>query len=82
MYNIRSGIVHGDELRSNEISGKKYTLDEILSKLIELNRDSIFIFLKLINAYSGKNKIDQICDDIDKALINRSFLKELETKFN
>lgn len=80
VYNIRSGIVHGEGLRSNEINGKKYTLDEILTKLIELNRESILTFLKLVNFYSGKNKIDQICDDIDKALINRTFYKELKSK--
>ena len=81
VYNMRSGIVHGEGLRSNEINGKKYTLEEILSKLIELNRESILIFLKLVNDYSGKNKIDQICDDIDRALINRIFYKQLKSKF-
>lgn len=82
VYNMRSGIVHGEGLRSNEINGKKYTLDEIIQKLVSLNRQSIMIFMKLVNRYSENNKNEKICEDIDKALINRVFLKELKDKFN
>ena len=82
IYNLRSGIVHGEELRNTEINGQKYTLDEILEKLVNLTRKSILIYLKLVNNYSGNNKIDKICEDIDKALINKIFLKELKSKFN
>ena len=82
VYNMRSGIVHGEGLRSNEINGKIYTLDEIIEKLIQMNRHSIMIFMKLVNHYNENNKIDRISDDIDKALINRIFLKKLKIKFN
>ncbi len=81
VYNMRSGIVHGEGLRSTEINGKMYTLDEIIEKLIQMNRQSILIFIKLANHYNENNKIDKISDDIDKALINRNFLKEFRTKF-
>ena len=81
VYNMRSGIIHGEGLRSNEINGKKYTLDEIIEKLVKLNRQSLIIFMKLINHYSENNKIDKISEDIDKGLINRDYLKEFRLKF-
>ena len=81
VYNLRSGIVHGDGLRNTEINGKKYTLNEILEKLVDLTRQAILIYLKLVKNYSGNNKIHKICDDIDRALINKSFLKEFQLKF-
>ena len=82
VYNLRSGIVHGDGLRNTKINGKKYTLDEILEKLVDLARQAILIYLKLVCNYSGNNKISKICDDIDRALINKIFLKEFQSKFN
>ena len=82
VYNLRSGIVHGDGIRNTEINGRKYTLDEILEKLVDLTRQAILIYLKLVRNYSGNNKINKICDDIDRALINKSFLKEFQSKFN
>jgi len=82
VYNLRSGIVHGDGLRSTEINGKKYTLDEILVKLVDLTRQSLLTYLKLVTHYSGNNKINKICDDLDRALINKTFLKKFQTKFN
>ena len=81
VYNLRSGIVHGDGLRNTEINGKKYTLDQILEKLVDLTQQSILIYLKLVSNYSGNNKINKICDDIDRALINKSFLKEFQSQF-
>lgn len=81
VYSLRSGIIHGEGLRSTEINGKKYSLDEILDKLVDLTRKSILIYLKLVNHYSGKKKIDKICEDIDKALINKTYLKQLQSKF-
>ena len=82
VYHLRSGIVHGEGLRNTEINGIKYTLDEILEKLVDLTRQTILIYLKLVGNYSGNNKINKICDDIDRALMNKSFLKEFQTKFN
>ena len=62
VYNLRSGIVHGDGLRNTEINGKKYTLNEILEKLVDLTRQAILIYLKLVGNYSGNNKIHKICN--------------------
>ena len=79
-YSIRSGIVHGEELRNTEINGKNYTVDDIIEKLIVLTQKSIVIYSELINHYDGKNKIEKIYEDIDRALINKSFLKKFHSK--
>ena len=71
MYNLRSGIIHGEGFRSTEINGVKYEIDECLEKIIELTRESILQLLKLSISYSGNNKISKICDDIDSAMINK-----------
>jgi hypothetical protein len=81
VYNLRSGIVHGDGLRSTEINGQDYSLEKIIEKLFELARESIKIYLKIVNQYSGKNKIDKICEDIDRGLINKTYLRQLHAKF-
>ena len=78
VYNIRSGIVHGDGIRNTEINGKKYSLDDIILKLVDLARESLLIYLKLANQYSGNNKVEKICDEIDMALINKNKLKKLK----
>jgi len=82
VYNIRSGILHGEDLRSREINGKIYTIDEISNKLVDLTRELILVYLKLVNHYSGKKKNEKICDDIDTGLINRQFLKDFKSKLN
>jgi hypothetical protein len=79
-YSIRSGIVHGEELRNTEINGKNYTVDDIIEKLIVLTQKSIVIYSELINHYDGKNKIEKIYEDIDRALINKLFLKKFHSK--
>jgi hypothetical protein len=80
-YSLRSGIVHGEELRNTEINGKNYTVDEIIKKLIILTQKSIVIYSELINHYDGKNKIEKIYEDIDLALINKLFLKKFHSKY-
>ena len=80
-YSLRSGIVHGEELRNTEINGKNYTVDEIIKKLIILTQKSIVIYSELINHYDGKKKIEKIYDDIDRALINKLFLKKFHSKY-
>lgn len=79
VYNLRSGIIHGEGLRSTEINGKKYSFDEILVQLVDLTRKSILNYLKLVNHYSGNRKMAKICDDIDAALINKQKLKALQS---
>jgi hypothetical protein len=80
MYNLRSGIIHGEGFRSTEINGVKYEIDECLEKIIELTRESILQLLKLSISYSGNNKISKICDDIDSAMINKKNLQKLRLK--
>jgi len=53
-------------------------LDDIILKLVDLARESILIYLKLANQYSGNNKVEKICDEIDMALINKNKLKKLK----
>jgi hypothetical protein len=81
MYNLRSRIVHGEEIENTEINGIQYTYDELLERLVNIARKSVLIYLQLLPQYSGNKKIDQIADDLDKAVINRNFLKEFRTKF-
>lgn len=77
-YNIRSGIVHGDGIRSKKIMGKEFTLDDISSKLEEITRISIRRFLNLIKYYDGNKINEKIVDDIDVGLINRKKLETLQ----
>ena len=81
MYNIRSKIVHGEEIENTEINGKKYTYDELLERLVGMARKSVLIYLQLLPLYSGNEKRVQIGDDLDKAVINRLFLKKFQTSF-
>lgn len=80
-YSLRSGIVHGEELRNTEINGQNYSVDDIIKKLIILTQKSIVIYSELINHYDGKNKIVKIYEDIDRALINKLFLKKFHSRY-
>jgi len=80
MYGLRSGIVHGEGMRNTEINGKKYTIDESIEKIVKLVRMSIYLFLRLASNYSGGGKIEKICDDIDKALINKKNQRFFKSK--
>lgn len=77
-YNIRSGIVHGDGIRSKEIMGKEFSLEEISSRLEEITRISIRRILSLIKFYEGNRINEKIVDEIDVGLINRKKLLELQ----
>jgi len=81
-YNIRSGIVHGEGIRSKQIMNKEYTLDEISSKLEEITRISIRKMLNLTKHFAGKKQSGKIIDAIDVGLINRKKLVELQQKSN
>jgi hypothetical protein len=80
MYNLRSGIVHGEGIRNTEINGKKYEMDDIRQKIIKLVRESILCYLKLVRKYSGSKKVEKICNDIDLALLDKKNLQELRLK--
>lgn len=81
VYNIRSRIVHGEDPKNTEINGIEYTYDELLERLVIIARRSVLIYLQLLPLYSGNKKIDQIADDLDKAVINRLFLKKFQTSY-
>ena len=81
VYNLRSRIVHGEDPKNTEINGIQYTYDELLERLVIIARRSVLIYLQLLPLYSGNKKIDQIADDLDKAVINRLFLKKFQTSY-
>ena len=58
------------------------TLDESgsIEKIVKLVRMSIYLFLRLASNYSGGGKIEKICDDIDKALINKKNQRFFKSK--
>ena len=80
MYNLRSGIVHGDGIRNIEINGKKYKIEDIREKIVRLVRESIGKYLILVEKYSGPEKIEKICTDIDLSLLDKKNLQELRLK--
>ncbi len=80
-YNFRSGLVHGDGKREMMMYGKSVSMEEVSSLLEKIVRESIKKYLKLINHYSEKNKIEQISQDIDNSIINRKQYLLLKKKF-
>ena len=80
-YNLRSGLVHGEENREFVINGKKLSLEEICKELEGLTRESIKIYLKLIKSYLGNRKNKKIINDIDSSLINRQKFTNLKKKY-
>jgi len=80
-YGLRSGLVHGEGLRSLKFKGNVLTLESISNTLEEFVRNSIRIFLKLIKAYNGKDKNKLICSEIDASIINRKKYVLLKKKF-
>tara|TARA_Y100000590_G_C15742527_1_gene1020790 strand:- start:1848 stop:3188 length:1341 start_codon:yes stop_codon:yes gene_type:complete len=80
MYNLRSGVVHGDGIRNTEINGKKYEIDDIRDKIISLVRESLRRYLVLSSKFSGNKKVEKICDEIDLALLDKKNLTQLRSK--
>ena len=80
-YNLRSGLVHGEGLRKLKFKGNELTLESISNTLEEYARNSIRIFLKLINAYNGQDKNNLICSEIDASILNRKKYVLLKKKF-
>jgi hypothetical protein len=80
MYNLRSGVVHGDGIRNTEINGKKYEIEDIREKIISLVRESIRKYLILSRKFSGNKKVEKICDEIDLALLDKKNLIKLRSK--
>jgi len=80
-YGLRSGLVHGEGVRNLKYNGKVMTLEDLSNTLEEYTRNSIKVFLKLINSYTGNDKNQKIGSDIDIALINRKKYLSLKSKF-
>lgn len=76
-YNLRSGIVHGEGVRKFAIDDKSFEIVEITSQLESITRKAIKKMLNLIKSYKNQN---EILDDIDIAMFNRTKLVTLQEK--
>ena len=81
VYNLRSGLVHGEGVRNLKYDGKIMSVEDVSHSLEECARSSIKVFLKLINYYNGNDKNNKIVSDIDASLINRKKYVLLKSKF-
>lgn len=78
IYNLRSKIVHGDVIPPIEIDGKEIVLDTCLKNLEKISRNSIKLFLQLIDDYESKEKLhksidNSIYDPIQQKTFSKSF---------
>lgn len=78
-YNFRSGIAHGDE-RHPCINGKNVSLTDVVSKVIDVNRQSILNFLKLMNSEQNYTKTS-IIRKIDESVINKKTFEEFKEQY-
>jgi len=62
IYNLRSKIIHGDEIPLIEVHHKKIELETCLKNLEMIARNSIKLFLKLINNFESKEKLHEMID--------------------
>jgi hypothetical protein len=81
VYNLRSGLVHGEGVRNLKYDGKNVSIEDVSYSLEEYARSSIKVFLKLIISYNGNDKNKKIVSDIDMSLINRKKYLLLKSKF-
>ena len=81
VYNLRSGLVHGEGVRNLKYNGKNMPIEDVSRLLEEYTRSSIKVFLKLINSYNDNEKNKKIASDIDISLINRKKYLSLKSKF-
>tara|TARA_Y100000590_G_scaffold468073_1_gene649254 strand:+ start:2832 stop:4208 length:1377 start_codon:yes stop_codon:yes gene_type:complete len=73
IYNLRSKIVHGEPLPPVEIDEKEIPIEECTKKLEIITRNSIKIFLELINKFPEK---DEIHKEIDNSIFDASMQKK------
>ena len=66
-YDLRSKIVHGDELPDIELNKKIIDLRNVNEKLEKISRDSIKVFLTLIENVENK---EEIHNEIDKSIFD------------
>lgn len=70
IYDVRSRIVHGEDLNKVKIKP-----DEAVQKLIEINRKSLEYFLNMTKHYNERLQ-SAILADLDRGIMDRDFLKE------
>jgi hypothetical protein len=75
-YKLRSNIVHGRGSKAVEINGQKMDMETISSDLENITRNSIKKFLNLTKHYTKKTIRDDILDDLDLGLINKTKLEK------
>lgn len=79
IYDLRSKIVHGDELPKIELDGKEIDLDYCIQNLEKIARNSIHIFLELMNNFDSKEKLHKMIDNsIYDPSLQRSFANILK----
>jgi len=84
IYNLRSKIIHGDDIPAIEIDDKEIHLDDCLKILENIARISIKLFLQLINDFKTKEELHQMLDnsiyDIDSQKTFSKHFKKLQLK--
>ena len=79
IYNLRSKIVHGDKIPPVIIDKKEIDLDTCLKQLEIISRNSIKIFLYLLNDFDNKEKLHE---KIDNSIYDISIQKNFSKNFN
>lgn len=79
IYDLRSKIVHGDELPPINLGGKDIDLENSIKNLEKIGRTSIKIFLNLINNFDTKEELHKFIDD---SIYNPTKPKLLSQVFN
>ncbi len=76
IYNLRSKIVHGDEIPPIIINDKKIDLDVCLKYLEKISRNSIKIILHLLDDFDSKDELHKTIDNsIFDPTLQKTFLK-------
>jgi hypothetical protein len=79
IYNLRSKIVHGDDIPQIKVNNKEVDLDSCLKMLEQISRYSIKIFLQLLNNFNNKEEIHQMLDNsIYDMSLQKNMLKILK----
>ena len=79
IYNLRSKIVHGDKIPPVIIDKKEIDLDTCMKQLEIISRNSIKIFLYLLNDFDNKEKLHE---KIDNSIYDISIQKNFSKNFN
>ena len=83
LYNLRSKIVHGDTIPDivldEKVIGSEDDMDQCLKILENISRNSIKLFLQLINDYESKEELQKMIDhSIYEPKLQKLFLKNLK----